>query len=91
MKRIHACVSGFVQGVFFRYTTKQKARELSLVGYAKNLSDGRVEVVAEGEEINLIELVNFLHKGPEYAKVEKVDVKWSNASNQFKDFSIKGW
>lgn len=91
MKRIHACVSGFVQGVFFRYTTKQKARELSLVGYAKNLSDGRVEVVAEGEENNLIELVNFLHKGPEYAKVEKVDVKWSNASNQFKDFSIKGW
>ena len=91
MKRIHAYVSGYVQGVFFRYSAKQKARELNLVGYAKNLSDGRVEVVAEGDENKLIELVNFLNNGPEYAKVENVDLKWSNATNQYKEFSIKGW
>ena len=91
MKRIHAYVSGMVQGVFFRYETKKKARELNIVGFAKNISDGRVEVVAEGEEDNLIQLVNFLHKGPGYAKVENVDIEWSNATNQFEDFSIRGW
>lgn len=80
MLRITVLVSGQVQGVGYRYFTRKKALELGLVGYAENLSDGRVEVVAEGEKSDLELLINHLRQGPRGARVEQLDVQWSEAT-----------
>ncbi|MFX0135712.1 MAG: acylphosphatase [Candidatus Hodarchaeota archaeon] len=87
-KRIRAIIIGRVQGVFFRWETKEFATKLRIKGWAKNLRDGRVEVVAEGEEDELKELIKFLHKGPTYARVTKVEVNWEKFKNEFDKFFI---
>jgi len=88
MKCFHLIVSGRVQGVFFRDNTRRKAMELGLKGYAKNLPDGNVEVVAQGDEIKLKELIDFIKKGPGIAKVTNIDVKHKEPEN-FKNFEIR--
>ncbi|MER3555115.1 MAG: acylphosphatase [Meiothermus sp.] len=80
MERITALISGNVQGVGYRYFTRARALELNLVGYAENLSDGRVEVVAEGERTDLEHLIHHLRQGPRGSRVENVDVQWSEAT-----------
>jgi len=72
-KRLEARVYGFVQGVGFRYFVKRNALKLGLSGYAKNLPDGSVEVVAEGSEESLLKLLHYLREGSPYSRVEKVD------------------
>ena len=62
MKCVHLIVSGRVQGVFFRDNTRKKAIELGLNGYAKNLPDGNVEIVAEGSEDRINELIEFIKR-----------------------------
>lgn len=74
MKRLHALVSGKVQGVGFRYFTQKQANTLSLVGIARNLADGRVEVIAEGDEQSLKALLLWLQQGSPAANVESVSV-----------------
>ena len=66
-------VTGIVQGVFFRASTERRACELALPGYARNLADGRVEVVASGTPAALAALEAWLHDGPPSARVEKVE------------------
>ena len=83
----HIIVSGRVQGVFFRDNTRRKARELGLTGYAKNLPDGTVEVVAEGNEDKINELIKFIKKGPGIAMVEGIKLKHKEPGN-FKSFKI---
>lgn len=68
-------VSGLVQGVYYRASTRQKAVDLGLSGYACNLPDGRVEVLAVGEWAAVESLVDWLHVGPPAAKVSNVDVQ----------------
>ena len=88
---IHATVHGIVQGVFFRAYIKEKARELGLTGFVRNLPTGRdLEVVAEGEKEKLETLLDYLKVGPPAAKVEKVTVTWSRASGKYPQFFIKG-
>ena len=87
--RIHAFVSGMVQGVFFRSETKRIAKNLCIKGWVKNLPDGRVEVVAEGENDKIDELLEFLKRGPSAASVDKVDVKIEDYKGEFEDFAIK--
>lgn len=65
-------VTGRVQGVFFRASTQRKALSLGITGYAKNLSDGSVEVLACGEHAAVEQLQEWLWQGPDYARVEKV-------------------
>ncbi|MEP7044329.1 MAG: acylphosphatase [Dokdonella sp.] len=65
-------VSGLVQGVFFRASTQTRARQLSLTGFAKNLADGRVEVIASGEAQALARLHAWLQQGPPAAEVAAV-------------------
>lgn len=72
-----ALVSGRVQGVGYRAFVQQKARQLGLSGQAENLADGRVEVVAEGEQADLEQLLHFLRHGPKFARVEAVDTMWA--------------
>ncbi len=87
-KRLEAKVYGFVQGVGFRYFVKKNAVKLGLVGYAKNLPDGTVEVVAEGKERNLMELLNLLKIGNAYSEVEKVDYVIKDPENSAIGFEI---
>ncbi|MEM7825321.1 MAG: acylphosphatase [Candidatus Aenigmatarchaeota archaeon] len=86
--RIHAFVSGLVQGVNFRYNTKRFAESLGVVGWVKNLKDGRVEVLAEGSEIRIKHFLDFLKKGPPGSKVISVEVKEEEYKGEFKFFDI---
>jgi len=89
MQRVHIIIHGFVQGVFFRSNTKRVALNLGLKGYARNLADGSVEVVAEGPESKIKELIDFCKKGPESAQVTKIDVKFENARDEFDSFELR--
>ena len=75
-KTIKALVSGKVQGVWFRASTKKEAQKLTLHGYAKNLSNGNVEVMATGKQKDVEALVVFLSQGPESAVVEDLQWQW---------------
>ncbi|TBW59457.1 acylphosphatase [Marinobacter halodurans] len=85
---IRVRVSGLVQGVFFRASTQEQARAKGISGYVKNLPDGRVEVVACGDEDALERLVEWLHKGPDRARVDHVDVETVNFRSH-QGFNIK--
>lgn len=74
--RITVIVSGHVQGVGYRAFVRQQARDLGLAGYAENLADGRVEVVAEGHRADLDLLLVRLRAGPSHAVVDDVIVEW---------------
>jgi acylphosphatase len=89
-RRLHAIVQGRVQGVNFRWYTRQRATQLGLTGWVRNLSGGRrVEVVAEGPSDRLGELVLFLHQGPPSAFVDQVEVTWAEATGDFRDFGVR--
>ena len=87
--RAHVFIEGRVQGVFFRAHTKEKAEELGLKGWVRNLPDGRVEAVFEGEKSKIEKMIEWCHIGPSLARVEKVEVKWEEPKDEFKDFSMK--
>ncbi len=82
-------IHGLVQGVFFRSNAKKVAETLGLRGYARNMADGSVEVVAEGPEEKIKELIEFCKKGLGAARVDKVNVQIGEARNDFKDFEIR--
>ncbi|NWF67946.1 MAG: acylphosphatase [Chloroflexi bacterium] len=88
-EQLHAIVKGQVQGVSFRHYTQLRAGELGLSGWVKNLSDGTVEVLAEGERAALENLLRFLQRGPSGACVSGVDVQWREASGQYQGFTIR--
>jgi len=81
-------VSGKVQGVFFRASTREQALKLGLRGYAKNWPDGRVEVLAEGDAFAIDALERWLHVGPPMAKVETVERVDAEASDVGEGFEI---
>ncbi|MBM4402273.1 MAG: acylphosphatase [Candidatus Cloacimonetes bacterium] len=89
MKKLHLFVSGFVQGVNFRYYTKEKADELGLTGWVKNLPDGRVEVQALGEKEKLAEFLSWCQRGPDLADVKRVEVGWEEGDMKSRGFEIK--
>jgi len=86
-KQVHVYYSGAVQGVGFRFTARDVADDLGISGWVKNLRNGQVEVVAEAEEEILKE---FLSKINKYfaGYIKDVDIQWSNATDEFKDFRI---
>lgn len=84
----HFFVSGKVQGVWFRVSTQDKAKELGLTGWARNLADGRVEVMACGEGNKVNELHEWLTQGPELAQVTKV-IREVAPWNNFDRFGVK--
>lgn len=87
--RAHLFISGMVQGVFFRYTTKSEADALGLKGWVKNLMNGRVEVVIEGEKGEVDRLIAWCHLGPPGAIVRSVDSKWEDYTGEYSSFLIK--
>lgn len=78
MPRKHIIVKGRVQGVFFRAHTAQVAQRLGLKGWVRNLPEGSVEIMVEGEEEKLKEFLAFCHQGPPLARVEEVIVEEVN-------------
>lgn len=88
MKRVRVVVTGRVQGVGFRYFACERARDLQLTGYVRNLRNGGVEVVAEGEEGALEAMVVGLKNGPVSARVEEAHVVWLPYENSFTNFTI---
>lgn len=88
IKRLQAVVHGRVQGVGFREFVRHEAVTRGLCGYVRNGDDGRsVEVVAEGGEASLADLLAALHAGPRFARVERVDSALSDASGGFSRFN----
>ena len=86
--RAHIFVSGRVQGVFFRDHTQRWASSLNLTGWVRNIRDGRVEALVEGDKEKIEELISRLEEGPPLAQVDKVDVSWEDYKGEFKDFRI---
>ncbi len=89
IKRVHLCISGIVQGVFFRAHACEIARHSGLKGWVKNLPDGRVEIVAQGAEDKIHEFMRWCQKGPPDAAVEEVEVQWQDVTDTFDNFEIK--
>jgi len=87
--RIHVIVSGRVQGVFFRYFTKENAQKLGLFGWVKNTRDENVELVAEGEKGDLKILIDKLKEGPPLATVRDLKVEWYDYIGEFTDFGVR--
>lgn len=87
-KRLVCIVHGAVQGVSFRDFTRATAQEHGLLGFVRNLSNGTVEVVAEGEEAALHELLRELREKHPFARVERIDAGWGEPTGEFPDFRI---
>ena len=88
MRRAEILVRGLVQGVYYRYNTKKKADEFHVTGSARNLRDGRVEVICEGVEEDIKKLIEWCKRGSQGAIVEHVEVVWKEYAGEFKDFRI---
>ncbi len=86
--RLRSIIIGHVQGVRYRDFVQVSATELGLVGYVRNLPDGTVEVVAEGEPDILKEFVEYLNEGSLLSKVESVSVDWGTATATYREFSV---
>jgi len=89
MKRAHVFYSGRVQGIVFRYTAQNIAENLGVYGWVKNLEDGRVEIVAEGEEKNLKEFLDKILKGPLGRYIKDMELSWETPTSEFNDFDVR--
>lgn len=87
--RLHAVVSGMVQGVHYRAMTIRQASALGLTGWVRNVRDGSVEVMAEGPREQLEALVQYLWNGPPAASVTAVDVEWAEPTGEFSSFRVR--
>ncbi len=86
--RAHVFISGRVQGVFFRSETRREARRHNVTGWVRNLSDGRVEAVFEGEQGDVDELIEFCRRGPAGARVAKIEVNKEAYTGEVDEFRI---
>ena len=86
--RLHAIISGRVQGVFFRVNTRNKANDLGLTGWVKNRWDDKVEVVCEGPKEKIDIMLEWLKRGPKYSKVINVEHFFDLKEEGFQDFRI---
>jgi acylphosphatase len=91
MKELYCKVHGNVQGVAFRAFAQKEARVLGVTGFAKNIEDGAVEVVAQGQEVKLREFLYKISVGPQEAEVESIDTNWGPIGpddERFSDFAV---
>ncbi len=87
--RAHVIIHGLVQGVWFRQSTKDEALRIGVGGWVRNLPDGSVEALFEGEKKKVEELVGWCHKGPPGARVNKVEISWEPHKGEFTHFDIR--
>lgn len=84
-----ASIIGRVQGVSFRYYTRREANRLGVKGWVRNEVDGSVQVVAEGKQDSLEELLKFLERGSPSARVRHINTDWSPATGEFNTFEVR--
>jgi len=82
-------ISGRVQGVGFRYSARRQGAHLHINGYVRNLPNGDVEIVAEGEDANVDEMIRWARQGPSWARVRHVEVKEEPYEGEFYDFGVR--
>jgi acylphosphatase len=87
--RLHLIICGRVQGVGFRFSAYDEAKDLALAGWVRNLADGNVEIVAEGKHENLQMLAAWAHLGPPSAHVTQVREEWLDFTGEFTEFRIR--
>jgi acylphosphatase len=87
--RAHVHISGLVQGVYFRYSTREEARKLSVHGWVRNTDDGRVEAVFEGSRAAVEQMIKWCHQGPRGARVEDVAVRWETPTGKERGFDTR--
>ena len=90
-RRVHIYVSGRVQGVFFRASTKDQAQRLGLTGFVRNCPDGRVEILAEGSSEAVEALLDWCRTGPPGARVERVQVSDKGCAQEFDVFTVRAF
>ncbi len=88
-ERAHVYVSGQVQGVFFRDSAREKAQQLGLNGWVKNLPDGRVEALFEGPSEGVREMVRWCEQGPSQAEVENVETEFEASEGDLTSFEVR--
>ncbi len=86
---MHVCWTGRVQGVGFRYTAESAALDLKLVGWVRNLPDGRVEAIVEGSEKALKSFLEQIGSGPMKPYIRQTTVDWNPVTREFEDFRIR--
>ena len=89
MRRVKILVSGRVQGVYFRLFTQNKAKHFAVKGHAKNLPDGRVEIIAEAKHASIEQFITWCHKGPITARVDHVEIIELQPDELLTSFEIK--
>ena len=87
-KRIHIFIIGRVQGVFFRQSTRVMAIKNNVTGWIRNLDDGRVEIVAEGEESNINSLTDWCKTGPANSRVDEFELLDEDSTGEFENFDV---
>jgi len=87
-KQVRIFVSGRVQGVFFRAHSQEEAEKLELTGFARNLPDGRVEILLQGAEPKLLSFIEWAKGGAPKAEVDKIELRWEAAEKDFERFDI---
>lgn len=87
-REIEVIIKGRVQMVMFRDFAKRKADNLGLYGTVENLNDNSVRIIAQGDENKLKEFIKLINKGPIFARIEKVQIKWKEIKVKFTDFKI---
>ena len=85
----HVRISGYVQGVYFRYHTRELAQRLGLRGWVCNTLDDRVEAVFEGEKRAVERMLEFCRRGPSGARVTDVEIKWEQSRGEFSGFEVR--
>ena len=88
-KRVHIFVTGRVQGVFFRQSTKVMAIKNNVKGWVRNLDDGRVEIVAQGETQDIDNLAHWCKTGPANSRVDEFELSEENISDEFENFEVR--
>ena len=89
MIRTHLFISGRVQNVFFRARTQKKAKELGVSGWVRNLADGRVEALYEGEKEKVEKMIEWSKRGPLFAKVKNIEIFPEEYRGEFNGFEIR--
>ncbi|MCB4790478.1 MAG: acylphosphatase [Elusimicrobia bacterium] len=87
--RVHAIVKGSVQGIGYRWFVQKTANNLNLTGWVRNLSNGDVELEAEGERKTLDEFLKSLNYGHKWAQVTEIETQWLQNENSYRDFEIR--
>lgn len=89
MKQAHIIISGAVQGVGYRYFVRSNARKLDLTGWVRNTTNGKVEVVLQGSQEQIEEMLALARTGPMLSEVKDIEVEWEERKEMFNDFVIR--